>query len=285
MKKTILTFFIFALSFSMFAQINTIEVFRVYDPNDHFYGFVNVRAGAGINHEVIERLYNHRIVLRDFDRQIVNEWIPVKYQDFPQFYNFNKGYIHQSRLVPESFEFSITLPNPTAVDARKRSALQQAVNDIRTMSLRSDTTFYLPQSELSSCVFIEIAGYDEMGRLRKFFSHKGCSDGGSHWQRITAYYSDKGELLHIVSIIGSAVDFGREAYWVSERQIVDFFLEYSFFPFEKEEPVLQFSDDHIGRDWDNVIHRYSGIKHFINLHTILEIINCENRTVRIEHWM
>jgi len=285
MKKTILTFFIFALSFSMFAQINTIEVFRVFDPNEPFGGFVNVRTGAGINHEVIERLYNHRIVLRDFDRQIVNEWIPVKYQDLLQFYNFNKGYIHQSRLVPVSFEFSITLPNPERIDVQKRERVQQAVNDIRTMELRNDTLGYFPESRYNPCVFVEILGYDEMGRLRRFFTHNGCFDGSAEWRLKTAYYNEKGELIYFISFFGAHSDLQRVVYWIDKGYIVDFFFEYSWFLDAEEEypscSVFSTSDDHIGREWSEGALYFTGIQDFARAQTILEILHCEDCR---KHW-
>ena len=110
MKKTILTFFIFALSFSMFAQTNSAEIFAVNAP----IGWANFRAGAGTDHRIITRMPNKTIVFRDIDRPriggwipIINEWIDPERREASR--NFERserhrptpfGYMHESMLMP-----------------------------------------------------------------------------------------------------------------------------------------------------------------------------------------
>ena len=108
MKKTILTFFIFALSFSMFAQNNTAIAFAVDVPT----GWANLRAGAGTNHEIIGRVPDKSIVFRDTYRPMRGNWIPITgYRWDWLFYDFRGfsreeltdiglAYMHESVLMP-----------------------------------------------------------------------------------------------------------------------------------------------------------------------------------------
>ena len=228
MKKTILTFFIFALSFSMFAQRG---YSRYWENYTHFWardfdnwhdGFVNVRGGAGTHHDVITTLDNGTVVFRDFDRAIVNNWIPVKFHNFAYaYYIWERGFIHESRLFPIDIAFQQVF---SGINDEKRAQLQRQVDEINAMTLRHDTLFYTPQW---GNVLLEVLSFDEAGRLRKFFYDVAMGDASGWYNTIIAYYNEKGELIYIF-YTESGNHFGTdERYWLHEGRIIDFLIEWS----------------------------------------------------------
>ena len=218
MKKTILTFFIFALSFSMFAQSET-RNYAVIDPD----GWVNMRAGAGTHYEIIDVIDKHRTVHRDFDRQIINNWIPIIRFRSPHLGDL-RGYIHSSRLKALENEGAqqVILPKESTVDVELRARLQQLVDEIDAMPLRHDTIRNRPDWASTPSLTLEIVSFDNEGRLRKYQWQYDMGDGASFYTIIIAYYDERGRLISIFYESGGNCDGESERYWVYQRRIVDF---------------------------------------------------------------
>ena len=103
MKKITLTLLTFAFSFSMFTQTNSTTVFAVDVRNC----WADLRAGAGINHEIIGQIPDKAIVFRDTYRPMRGNWIPVIGNWNWLFYSFRGfsregqlAYMHKSVLMP-----------------------------------------------------------------------------------------------------------------------------------------------------------------------------------------
>ena len=94
MRKIVFTLITTVLTFTVFAQ----SVYVVNDPD----GFVNVRADAGTNHDVVETIINKTVVFRDIDKPIINGWVPMRRV-------VHYGYIHESRLVPVNEPYALKL--------------------------------------------------------------------------------------------------------------------------------------------------------------------------------
>jgi len=289
MKKTILTFFIFALSFSMFAQINAYQRFRVYGSA----GFVNIRAGAGIGYEVIDTRRNGGVVYRNFSEQVTNDWIPVVYRDNTFHREFHRGFIHQNLLLPLEDEwwgaFQIVA---SEMNTEKRKQLQQQVNEIRTMELRHDTLFFEPVERYNPRRLSEILSFDDAGRLRKYLWIYSMSDGAGEYHTIIAYYNESGELIRIFNN-GSCNNQGEsEKHWIYEGQIVDFLIEWHCGPCYPPYNV-KWSDAevnnlriNVGNPLTKAIVSFSArpLTDFLDTQTLLSIVRCENYRGQLNRW-
>jgi len=239
MKKTVIILNFIALTLTTFAQKNSVKVYRVNDPDGYVkewsvpYGqyikvqvpdvYVNVRAGAGTNYKVVGKIENESDVYRNFNEQITNNWIPIFYRDTTFYCKLHSGYIHKSRLVPESgFKFLIILPEKSTVDTVKRAQLQQMVEKIDAMPLKCNTLHYEPLEKNTASESLEFIYFDKAGRLRKYFWKDAVYDGSGEFGGISAYYNEKGELVNIFDQSGDCNWGEGEEYWVCEGRIVDF---------------------------------------------------------------
>ena len=218
MKKTAFIFFIFALSFSTFAQTET-RNYTVIDPD----GWVNMRAGAGTHYEIIDVIDKHRTVYRDFDRQIINNWIPIIRFRAPHLGDL-RGYIHSSRLrALENYGArQVILPKESTVDVELRARLQQMVDEIDAMTLWHDTLRQTPGWASTPSFTLEVVSFDNEGRLRKYQWQYDMGDGVSEYHIITAYYDERGSLISIFYESGGNCSGESEKYWVYRIRIVDF---------------------------------------------------------------
>ena len=282
MKKTILTFFIFALSFSMFAQINAYQRFRVYGSA----GFVNIRAGAGIGYEVIDTRRNGQVVYRNSSNQVVNSWVPVVYRDTTFHREFHRGFIHQNLLIApieEWWEWGTQMV-ASEINTEKREQLQRQVNKIRTMELRHDTLFYTPQNRWGN-VLLEVLSFDEAGRLRKFFYDYAMTDASGWYNTIIAYYNEQGELIHIFYAESGNHSGEKERHWLHEGRIVDFLIEWSGFRCEVYPDKPVWSEERINRLRANVgtpltktmvSLNIMSLTDFLDAQTLLSIVRSED---------
>lgn len=74
-------------------QQNITEMYIVNDTD----GYTNLREGSGTNYEIIQRVANKCIIMRNEHREIQNGWIPVVFYSFADS-NETSGYIHKSHL-------------------------------------------------------------------------------------------------------------------------------------------------------------------------------------------
>ena len=240
MKKTVITLNLIALTLTTFAQTNSVKLYQVNDPNGYVKVwskpdggyvmaqvpdvYVNVRAGAGTNYEVVGKVENGSYVYRNFNEQITKNWIPILYSDT----KFYRGYIHKSRLVALSESdnsVQFIFPKKSTIDTEKRAQLQQRVEEIDTMPLKCDTLHYEPFEKYDPSESLEFVYFDKAGRFRKYFWKNSVSDGSSEYGGITAYYDEKGELVYIFDEGGDGCEGEGEEYWVYERRIVDFYIQ------------------------------------------------------------
>ena len=224
MKKLILTFSVFALTLFAMAQTEP-RHFHVIDPD----GWVNMRAGAGTNYEVIRTIDFWRIVLRDFDRQIINNWIPVKYAETP-FSLFEKGYIHGSRLRAVDIGIQEILPKASTVDMARRAQLSRMIAEIDTMELRQVVLRYKPGDPFrrydvwhqNPPHLREVLYFDENEWLRKYSWEFNMSDGAGEHRKIIAYYDKQGDLIGIFYYSGGNCEGASEMYLLHRSLLVDF---------------------------------------------------------------
>ena len=297
MKKTILTFFIFALSFSILAQINAYQRFRVYGS----VGFVNIRAGAGIGYEVIDTRRNGGVVYRNFSEQVTNDWIPVVYSDAmfrDGLREFHRGFIHQNLLLPLEEWWGASQIIASEINTEKRAQLQQQVNEIRSMELRHDTLFFRPSWLAQFGRYDahprlrEILSFDETGRLRKYFW---CTmpDETSMFTTI-AFFNENGKLIRIFHDGGSHVSGTGETLWIYEGRIVDFLIEWGC---DACEPPYDYAwtDEGINKLrakvgsplTETIVLSVSGrrpLTDFLDTQTLLSIVRCENYRGQLYRW-
>jgi hypothetical protein len=290
MKKIILTLSVFTLTLFSMAQTAP-RHFHVIDPD----GWVNMRAGAGTDYEVIRTVNKWRIVSRDFNRRIINNWIPVKYAE-AEFSFFEKGYIHGSRLRPIDFGFLQIVPETSAVDVEKRARLQRIVDEIDAMELQQDTLRYIrgrnffdfdpPRPQM-----LEVLSEDRRsGRLKKY--HWGSFPGGESEMgaiEISAYYDVNGNLVAILYSFRDRFECFVHVYWLYEGRIVDFLIEQSCPP--RTPPYDRiWSDERVNELRSEVgspltktftPRGWLSLTDFLDTQTLLSIVNSENYRGRI----
>ena len=247
MKKLILTFSVFALTLVAVAQTAP-RHFHVIDPD----GWVNMRAGASTDYEVIRTVNKWRIVSRDFDRRIINNWIPVKFAE-TDFSPFEKGYIHGSRLQPLDYGFIQIVPETSAVDVEKRERLQRIVDEIDAMELQQDTLRYIrgryfvypPRPRMLEVLSYD---YDRSWQIRKyhwrFFTG---DDGDSSSIELSAYYDENGNLVAILFSSYGNHEGGSRVYWLYEGRIVDFRISRSCIVCGYQEFAESFTEEEINK--------------------------------------
>jgi len=289
MKKTVIILNLIALTLTAFAQSNSVKAYQVNDPDGYIKVldktvsdgyvtvqvpdvYVNVRAGAGTNYKVVGKIANGDYVYRNFNEQIINNWIPILYSDTTFYCKLYSGYIHKSRLLAQSAGLSLQLilPEKSTVDTVKRAQLQQIVDEIDAMRLKCDTLRYEPYEKYDPSQSLEFVYFDKAGRLRKYFWKDAGYDGAGEGGGITAYYNEKGELVNIFDERGDCCDGEGEEYWVCEGKIVDFCIIFD----SSCEVVLtkkQVNDRRpaIGSELTKTRVRDRLFRNFINAHTLL----------------
>ena len=234
MKKITLTFCVFALTLLAVAQTDSTRVYWTHGT----VGFVNVRAGAGVGYGVIDTPANFRFVHRDFNREIINGWVPVQYTT-SHFSLVREGYIHRNVLRPMDFPVQMILPKESTVDAEKRAKLHQMVVEIDAMLLRIDTLYHKARWEEGMPPwFLKILYFDEADRLRKYHWERNQSDGAGEYLKIIAYYDEQGNLISIFSYGGGNCESGSEMYRIHEGRIIDFRITFYCWCCEDMEDIL-----------------------------------------------
>jgi len=275
MKKTVIILNFIAITLTAFAQTNSAKLYQINDPDV----YVNVRAGAGTNYKVVGKIENASYVYRNFNKQIINGWIPILYSDTTFYSKLHSGYIHKSRLVALSesesgLRFQIILPMKSTVDTVKRAQLQQIVEEVDNMQLKCDTLHYEPYEKYDPGESLEFVYFDKAGRLRKYFWKDAVSDGSGEYGGITAYYNEKGELVNIFDQSGDCVVGEGEEYWVCEGRIVDFYIYFDSNGDDDTGDILtkkQVNDRRpaIGSELTKTRVRDRLFRNFINAHTLL----------------
>jgi len=311
MKKAVITLSFIALTLTAFAQTNSVKLYQVNDPDGYVKVldktvpdgyvrvevpdiYVNVRAGAGTNYEVIGKIENESYVYRNFNEQITKNWIPIFYSDTTFYGKLHRGYIHKSRLVALSesesgIRFQLILPKKSTVDTEKRAQLQQIIEEIDTMPLKCDTLNYEPFEKYDPSESLEFVYFDKAGRLRKYFWKNAVSDGSCESGGITAYYDEKGELVNIFDESGDACWGEGEEYWVHDRRIVDFYIHWDCICCDDTGDILTKKEVNdrlpvIGSELTKIRVRDRLFTNFINAHILLTKVKSKDNN-RQDDWL
>ena len=278
MKKAIFILSVFALTLTTFAQTNTVKFYWVHDLD----GYANVRAGAGTNYEIIDKIVNDFKVSRNFNESITNGWITIEYID-TTFFKLHRGYIHESRLSPHNEDyyasFRIILPKESVIDIKKRAYCQRVVDKINNsvfMTLKCDTLKF-EQAGVS----YEFKGiyFDGLGQLRKYVYKHSVRDGAYDYIVFSAYYNENGELVYLYCETASTCDGVGESYYVHNGKIVDFAFDYDCdcceYSNEEYEAYVNSAHPVVGNDLIKTIGWKLLLKNFIHTDTLLTILKKE----------